>query len=106
MESPSSGQRFTLNRGVQIGPPERGIIAPTEYRIDLQREYEVYMHQAGSADLAGTCSIEAGPAGTYIVLPNFNVKFDPSDCEFRGAWETDRDGVARLQRVWLRVEGA
>jgi len=100
-------QRFRLQRGVEtgsVGP--QGSIGAKEYRVDLQCAYEVYLHQAGGRELVGTCSIESGPARSYLVVPEFNVTFDPSDCEFWGVWDTDGGGITRLKHVRMTVQGA
>jgi hypothetical protein len=107
MSSSTNQQRFRLQRGVEtssVGP--QGAIGAKDYRIDLEREYDVYLHQAGGRELVGTCSIESGAAGSYVVEPGFTINFDPSDCAFWGTWDTDDDGVAALQHVWMTVEGA
>jgi hypothetical protein len=99
--------RFQLQRGVQTGSVgERGIIDATEYLVESDREYDVYLHQAGGRELVGTCSIKGGPTGSYVVVPRFAINFDASDCEFWGVWNTDDTGTARLQHVWMTVEGA
>jgi hypothetical protein len=107
MSSAANPQRFRLQRGVTTGVVEEGrIIEATEYLVDSDREYEVYLHQAGGRELVGTCSIESGPAGSYVVAPGFAINFDASECEFSGVWDTDHAGTARLKHVWMTVEGA
>jgi hypothetical protein len=107
MSSPANAQRFRLQRGVMTGPVEEGrIIEATEYHVDSEREYDVYLHQGGGRELIGTCSIESELAGSYMVVPGFAINFDASDCEFAGVWDTDHAGTARLKHVWMTVDGA
>ena len=107
MSTQGGPQRFRLQRGVAIGAvEERRIIEATEYLVDSGREYDVYLHQLGGRELVGTCSIESGPAGSYVVVPGFAINHDASECEFSGVWDTDHAGTARLKHVWMTVEGA
>jgi len=107
MSTHEGPQRFRLQRGVTTGAVEEGeIIQATEYLVDSDREYDVYLHQAGGRELVGTCSVESGPAASYVVVPGFAINFDASDCEFSGVWDTDHAGTARLKHVWMTVEGA
>ena len=106
MTTQGGPQRFRLQRGVVTGAVEEGrIIEATEYHVASDREYDVYLHQAGGREQVGTCSIESGPAGSYVVVPGFAINFDTSDCEFSGVWDTDHAGTARLKHVWMTVEG-
>lgn len=106
MSVPAIPQRFRLRQGVVTGSvDQRRMIEATEYRVE-QSGYEVFFHQGGNRELVGTCTIEAEPAGSYVVLPDFVINFDPSDCEFWGSWDTDGQGIARLQHVWMTVQGA
>jgi hypothetical protein len=106
MSFPADRQRFRLQQGVVTGSvDQRRMIEATKYRVD-QREYEVFLHQGGNRELVGTCAIEGESAGSYLVAPNFVINFDPSDCEFLGSWDTDDQGIARLQHVWMTVQGA
>jgi hypothetical protein len=107
MSSPANPQRFRLQRGVTTGAVEEGrIIEPTEYLVDSDREYDVYLHQAGPREMVGTCSVTSGPAGSYLVVPGFAINLDAADGEFSGAWDTDHARAARLKHVWMTVEGA
>lgn len=107
MSTQGGPQRFRLERGVETGSvEERRIIEATEHLVDSDREYDVYLHQAGGRELVGTCSVESGPGGSYMVVPRFAINFDESDCEFWSVWDTDHAGTARLKHVWMTVEGA
>lgn len=103
MSSPTDQQRFRLQAG---GVETGGTGKATDYRVDLDRKYDVYLEQGGDRQLIGSCSIEAGPAGTYVVVPEFAINFEPSDCEFWSAWRTDSGGIAHLHNVWMTVSGA
>jgi hypothetical protein len=106
MSTQGGPKRFRLQLGVTTGAvEERRMIEATEHLVDSDREYDVYLHQAGGRELVGTCTIEGGPAG-YVVVPRFAINFEASACEFSGVWETDHAGTARLKHVWMTVEGA
>jgi len=102
MSTQGGRTRFPLLRGVETGRagPAR------EYRVDVERQYEVFLHQRATRELVGTCSIQLEPSGSHSVVPEFDINFEPADCEFWGQWRTDEEGVGHLHHVWLTVQGA
>ena len=55
MSTQGGPQRFRLQLGVTTGAvEERRMIEATEHLVDSDREYDVYLHQAGGRELVGT----------------------------------------------------
>ncbi len=106
MSEPSKErQRFPLRFAMETGSLiEHGPMNAKEYRIEVEREYEVVsIDSAHKRQVRGRGRVE-GIEGAFSVVLLFDFVAPYASRTFYAVWRVDGESIARLEEVLL-IEG-